>query len=149
MKPDKYLIKQAALLLVILGGAGYGVWSSSQTKGVAKAFPKIEIPENGLLPDRQLVTLNADSLETLFILKAGQFFTYERRRSMVFESVPGREKEFRQFFLNDKTDLSLLENKAFKITSDPLRIEVEIHRKEKGAFVTLPAEIVQSILINS
>lgn len=146
MKPDKYLIKQAAVLLFILAVAGYGVWKSSGQKAVTRAFTKIEIPDNELLPGRQWVTLFADSLETLFMPKAGQFFRYERGGSMVWEGVSGREKEFRQFFLNDKTGLKSV--KAFKISSDPLRIEVKIDREDKGEFVTLPAEMIQSILIN-
>ncbi len=150
MKIYKYLTGQIFFFALLFTAVTGLLWYSSASQEASADFaPKDIHSSDELIANRQLVELNADSLESL--IHPAHFFTYAREKNkFVFRVKDGNDKGFRQFFFDGQSeaDFKKIKNHGLNFMKDSESFEARIEYHNKVPYVILPVEIIQSILIN-
>lgn len=149
MKIERFKLIQLLFFTIVICGLSILIYMSSATYDSKKTFENTTIEKQNLDTDRQLVTVNVDSLETLFIKDVDKLFTYNRNSNKLkFETITGKEKEFQMYFFNGNTSIKKYSNSGVNFNENPFGFEVGIIQNNKVPYALVPAEIVQNILTN-
>lgn len=149
MKMERFKLTQLVFFTLLIGVFTWLIFWLSGDKLEENKFEHKSPPKTELIEDRQLIRINLDSLESLYRKDDGVVFNYNRNRNSIsFEALERNERQFLMYFLNGNTSLLSMTNLGFKFKENPYLLEFKIENKNESKFVSMPAEIVQNILIN-
>lgn len=150
MKNFIYIIRQLGLFLMLVSGAFLWVMNSSETKSQSETERTVsETFEGELIPERQLLSVHSDSLESQINNNFNDVCNWVKNDNKIeLICKENMEREFSSLFFSGDFNLSSIKNSSFRLETAPLKIIFDLEETERGTFITIPAEMVQNILIS-
>ena len=150
MKKDRRLV-----LIIIIGFAaviGLLTWLGKGT--VAPTLTIKTLKADTLDTERQLLSIQADSLVGLIKklqTRNEQIFNYEEEvDALTISSEAEQQKAFNRIFLNGASlsSFAKIQNTQLNIDTEAYQFSMPIHKYQGVRFVTIPAEVMQSMLLS-
>ncbi|GHB88813.1 hypothetical protein [Persicitalea jodogahamensis] len=145
-------VSQLAVLAVLAIAAVFLLWSARGTDAPVRS-DKILVADS-LDTERQLIEVRADSLVKLLQRiknNNADIFTFTlSEQTLIISCLPERQVAFNQLFLNDASlsAYTRIENTQLTIDTEGYSFSVPVHAFQGVAFIELPVDIVQSILLS-
>lgn len=152
MKRVKEVIIQLSMLslpIILTAGGIYSFSLLGESDTADITNKEIISTEPILNTNKQLVTVRVDSLLSIIPQEEQPYFTVSNNSTALeFTCLSGQEKKLNQLFFNGNSDFRAVTGSNLKFKDSPYGFEIPKEKIGDAYYVNVPAELIQSLLIN-